>query len=369
MAEKPDLFTSPAKPSGPDVREVVLKLLAHSSQPSAWNLVERVERQVALKARWKIEAVLKVLITDPDLTHLQRDYLSSLLEGGDLAKALAGEPPPRRQIESTVDELLRQGAVYRSSDDFREMVSFMAQFRDYAPYNNMLVRTQNPSCSFYATETDWRTRFGRKLKEDAQPMLILAPMHPVMLVYDLDETTGPSLPKELEHFAHFEGEWDGAWLKRTIDNAARHDHVGVDFKKLSTTQAGFATIVRGAGGCKMRIAIHDGLDGPSRFGVLCHELAHIFLGHLGCDRDHWWPSRVDLDHHAMEVEAEAAAYIVTTHLGLEGASADYVSRHLDKGQPPRTVSLDMIAKVAGRIERMARETLPLRQSRLSARPS
>ena len=200
-------------------------------------------------------------------------------------------------------------------------------------------------------------------------MLILAPMHPVMLVYDLDETTGRSLPKELKDFARFEGEWDGAWLKRAIDNAARHNHVRVDFKTLSTTQVGFATIVRGAGGCKMRIAIHDGLDEPSRFGVLCHELAHIFLGHLGCDRDHWWPSRIDLDRHAMEVEAEAAAYIVTTHLGLEGTSAGYVSRHLDEGQPPRTVSLDMIAKVAGRIERMARETLPARRSRISARAS
>ena len=62
----------------------------------------------------------------------------------------------------------------------------------------------------------------------------------------------------------------------------------------------------------------------------------------------------------MELEAEAAAYIVTTHLGLEGASAGYVSRHLDEGQPPRTVSLDMIAKVAGRIERIADEKLPTR---------
>ena len=49
----------------------------------------------------------------------------------------------------------------------------------------MLVRLQNPTCGFYATEPDWVKRFERKLKEDARPMLILAPMHPVMLVYDL----------------------------------------------------------------------------------------------------------------------------------------------------------------------------------------
>jgi len=40
----------------------------------------------------------------------------------------------------------------------------------------MLVRLQNPTCGFYATERDWDDRFGRNLKEDARPMLILAPM-------------------------------------------------------------------------------------------------------------------------------------------------------------------------------------------------
>jgi hypothetical protein len=50
---------------------------------------------------------------------------------------------------------------------------------------------------------------------------------------------------------------------------------------------------------KMRVAIHDDLDGPSRLGVLCHELAHILSGYLGCDRDYWWPSRIDLSHHAI----------------------------------------------------------------------
>ena len=365
MSEQHDFFSTFAEPLGPRVREVVVDLLSRFTQPSAWELVEHVERHVGLKARWEIEPVLKTLATEPELTQLQRSYLASLLETGDLYKALQGEEPPRKQIESTINDLLRRSAVYRSSDKFREMVSFMARFREYAPYNNMLVRTQNPSCSFYAREKDWYERFDRTLKEDARPMLILAPMHPVMLVYDLDQTKGPPLPDELQDFASFEGEWGSAWLKRTVENAARHDRIRIDFKALSSTHAGFATIARGSGEWKMRIAIHDGLDEPSRFGVLCHELAHIFSGHLGCDRDHWWPSRIGLDHHAIEIEAEAAAYIVTTRYGLEGASASYVSRYLKEGQPPKAVSLDTIAKVAGRIERMARETQPRRRSRLS----
>jgi hypothetical protein len=46
----------------------------------------------------------------------------------------------------------------------------------------------------------------------------------------------------------------------------------------------------------------------SQFGTLCHELAHIYLGHLGTDREHWWPSRTDLDVRAVEIEAESTAF-------------------------------------------------------------
>jgi hypothetical protein len=111
------------------------------------------------------------------------------------------------------------------------MIEFMARFRDYAPYNNMLVRLQNPSCGFYATAKDWQGRFRRKIKEDARPMLILAPGHPVMLVYDLDQTQGDTLPKELLEFSHFEGEWEEQWLSRLIGNASGH-RIRVDFKPL-----------------------------------------------------------------------------------------------------------------------------------------
>ena len=57
----------------------------------------------------------------------------------------------------------------------------------------------------------------------------------------------------------------------------------------------------------MRVVVHDALDEPSRFGVLCHELAHILLGHLGGDAHGWWPPRLNLDHDTVEIEAEAVA--------------------------------------------------------------
>jgi hypothetical protein len=193
-------------------------------------------------------------------------------------------------------------------------------------------------------------------------MLILAPKHPVMLVYDLDQTEGADLPKEIQNFGKFEGSWERSWLEDAVQNAAGH-RIRVDFKTLSTTNGGFASLAGGACQWKIRIAIHDGLDEPSRFGVLCHELAHILLGHLGADWDQWWPRRLNISRQTAEIEAEAVAHIVTSNVGLKGATVAYVSRHLTGGKVPSSVSVDYIAKAAGHIEQMATGKMPPRRPR------
>ena len=333
-------------------------ILNDERQPSARELVAELDRAIGIVARWDLESVLASLLDDKKLTHAGRSYLTSLLESDDLIAALRGEGAPDQEIVSTIDALLDASGRYRGSPAFREMVEFMGRFRDYAPYNNMLVRVQNPSCGFYATAKDWRERFGRFIKEDARPLLILAPMRPVMLVYDLDQTHGQDVPAELLRFAQFDGQWEPRWLERLVENAGRH-RIRIDFKNLSSTNAGFATFANPQAGEKMRIAIHADLPAPSRFGVLCHEMAHILLGHLGSDDDHWWPSRSHLGRAPIEVEAEATAYIVTQNLGLDGASAAYVSRYLgEKAEVPKGVSFDLIAKVSGQIKEMALRLQP-----------
>lgn len=326
-------------------------------RPSARELVLEARAQLGGEAAWQLPSVVASFAHHPDLPRSDRDYCRSLAEAGDLVAALRTTEDFRPDITSTIDELIGQSKQYRQSPAFKEMISFMARFRDYAPYNNMLVKIQNPGCSFYATARDWQARFNRHLREDARPMLILAPMHPVMLVYDLDQTDGDAIPDELAKFGKFSGDFRDEWLSRSISNAEKY-RIQIGLKTLSSTHGGFATLARASTGEKMRVVIHDLLDGPSRFGVLCHELAHIMLGHLGSDWDRWWPARANLNKKSMEIEAEAVAFIVTQRFGLKGSSPEYVSRHLDSGEIPEGVSLDLIAKTAGLLERMARETMP-----------
>ena len=343
------------------VRQVILDALNAPRQPSPYELVAAVHGLVGAAAHCELRPALVALSQDTRQSRACREYVQAVLADEDLMRALFGEDGPGRAVESSFDQLVRRSKQYRSAASFREMLDFMARFREYAPYNNMLVHLQSPACSFFATETDWRKRFGRTVKEDARPLLILAPMRPLMCVYDIGDTDGPPLPTELLEFSAFEGPITDEVLHLLVDNAARHDRIRVDFKSLSMTLSGFATFHRGPGDWKMRIAVHGALDVASKVGVLCHELAHIYLGHLGPDADRWWPARSNLDHHSVEIEAEATAYLVTSRLGLTGTSHAYVSQHLSEGDVPAGVSLDLIAKVAGRIEQMSRRKLPERR--------
>lgn len=184
-------------------------------------------------------------------------------------------------------------------------------------------------------------------------MLILTPMGPFMTVFSLDGTEGTELPDELNRFATFEGRWDPARLGRLIENARRH-RIRMDFRPLSSTNAGFVRETLETDREKLRIVIHEEMDERSTFAVLCREMAHVLLGHLCNDENRWWPARSHLGRSAIEIEAETSAYIVTRRRGLEGTSAEYMSRHLHyDGTVPTGVSFDTIAKAARKIERMA----------------
>lgn len=346
--------------TGNTLEIIILDILNSSQQPSAQELVRICVQECGQSIRENLKESVLHLIDDPSLPEYKKEYLKHILQDGSIDKAIAGADDchDRRDVNTGIDLLVSMSRKYRSSEDFHEMIRFMGQFREYAPYNNMLVRIQNPSCGFYATANDWKNRFGRTIIEDARPMLILAPMHPVMLVYDMDSTEGKPLPAELINFSRFEGRWEPKWLERLIENAKRYQ-IQVQRKTLSLSNSGFATHAKRNSQWKMRIVIHDELDGPSCFGVLCHELAHIFLGHLGGDKDLWWPSRLNLGHSPMEIEAESTAFIVTRQLNLTGSSHAYVSAHLkDSDRLPDAVSVDNIAKVSGKILQMAKGLMP-----------
>lgn len=221
----------------------------------------------------------------------------------------------------------------------------------------MLVRLQRPGATYVATEKDWRIRFKRWIKEDAIPILILAPMTPIMCIYDVEDTEGTSLPELVDNFAKVDGELDPRVLQNTLDNCQRK-LIEVAFKPFGKLSGGYATTKVSDNNFKMRIVINERYSTEQRYSVLCHEIAHILLGHLGGDEDGWWPTRMNLSHRSVEIEAESVAFMVCARAGLVSTAESYLARHNPEPSQLAKISVDSMVRVAGLIESMGERLLP-----------
>jgi hypothetical protein len=343
----------------PQAREFVVKWI-NGRQGSAAELVRALEEEVGWPARHALTPILDELRASRQLPPAGRKYLRYTLSGGEVAQALADGASPDHEYQSSLDELFIRSRRFRRSRKFADAVDFLAKFREYSPFNNMLVFLQNPLATYFATARHWQKAFGRSVKEDARGMVLLAPRTPVLLVYDISDTEGPPLPDKLAGFSKTAGNFNPALLDRTIKNAER-DRIRVERVSMGQLRGGFATTRVRSADWKMRIGLREELGAASAYQVLCHELAHIYLGHVGADRDVGWPYRTNLTEAVTEIEAESVAYVVCRRAGVETRSAEYLSTYAEDNSEIDAISLDMVSRVAGRLEEMGRRLLPPRE--------
>jgi hypothetical protein len=343
----------------PQAREFVLKWIG-GRQGSAAELVRAIQEEVGWQARHVLAPILDELRGSRELPDAGRKYLRYTLSGGEVAEALAEGAAPDQEHQSSLDALFGHSRRFRNSRKFAQAVEFVAKFREYSPFNNMLVYLQNPLATYFATARHWQKAFGRSVKEDARGMILLAPRTPVLLVYDIADTEGPPLPDKLGVFTQTAGRFNPTLLDRTIKNAER-DRIRVERKPMGQLRGGFATTRVEDSSWKMRVGLREELDAASAYQVLCHELAHIYLGHVGVDRDGWWPYRTNLTEGVTEIEAESVAYVVCRRAGLETRSAEYLSSYVEDNSDIDAISLDLVSRVAGRLEEMGRRLLPPRE--------
>lgn len=100
----------------------------------------------------------------------------------------------KQKHKNTFDELVGLTQGYRNSTRYLEFISFVAKIKNYSAYNVALIYSQNPNVTFVASKTDWKRRHNRTIKADARPLIILAPFHPVLFVFDVADTEGEPLP-------------------------------------------------------------------------------------------------------------------------------------------------------------------------------
>ena len=323
---------------------------------SAADLLVDIERELGWPARLMVNKVVKSLRNDSTLNNVDHKFIVHTLNDQSLAQAVSRENDGVSAHQSALDELFMRSKKFRNSQKFGETVEFIAKFRDYSPFNNTLIYLQNPLATYVATAGQWFKNFRRTVKEDARPMIILAPRTPVLLLYDVQNTEGPALPAKLEMFGKVGGRFDPAVLQRTLINCAR-EKIQVERKDLPSLRAGLATMRVRAPEWNARVCLRAELDDAAAYGALCHELAHIFLGHVGANKKCNWPYRPKVSHAVAEIEAEAVAYIICKRAGLKTRSDEYLSTFLEDSSEFENISIDLVSRVAGRVEAMAQRAL------------
>lgn len=297
--------------------------------------------------------------------------MSAALYGDEVpADPLTGPPSPAaRFAEMTdrraLDELFDYARRYRTGSEYQQLLTFVSRFRFYAPFNAMLVHLQMDGATYVAPPHRWLRQFQRRIRSGARPLVILQPMGPVMLVYDVSDTEplpgAPALPRWVtDPFTVRSGEI-GPKFAMTVSNA-RRDSVSVVERDAGSQSAGLIRVSGRATPWRYEVLLNAKHAPEARYATLAHELAHLYCGHIGTPDASWWPDRRGLSRAAAEIEAESVCYLVCRRLGLDNPSGEYLAAYLGRDRElPDTVSIDRIMKVVGLLESMASSALKPRK--------
>lgn len=284
--------------------------------------------------------------------------------------------------KTALDELFFLAKHYRSSEKFMELLRFVAKFREYSAFNAMLVHIQMPGAKYVLPAKRWLKEYGRRPVPDAQPLVMLQPMSPVMFGFDVSQTEGAKLPSSFANPFETYGDIRTDEMRLTIENATR-DGIDVQQKPLGSTLGGYvrnalcADHEIGVGFNKhssksiyiddrdvqivAQIVLNSNLPNATNYATLSHELGHLYCGHVGTPNPKWWPDRRGLSREICEFEAESVSYLVCRRADLETPAAEYLHYYLDKNDDIPQISLNVVFKASQRIEDMRLRCLPFRK--------
>jgi len=281
----------------------------------------------------------------------------------------------REHLDAWVEDLAELTDEAQASEQFQQWLDVQSKFHDYSARNTLLIKLQCPAATKVAGYQTWKDEFDRQVQQGEEAMWIWAPIiikkcpscgnspsyhantdceydktdptdwsrglvgfRPTS-VFDVSQTEGESLP-ELATAAH--GDSDGlvdALLVATAD-------LDVDARLVAPDEWEHGS-ARGV--CERRsptttkpvIEVVERENQAAIASTLVHEFAHAKL-HFDCDDE---PERA-----CREVEAEAVAYIVSRHFGLDADNSAFYLAAWDEAAPDTVRDrLDRISRTASEI--------------------
>ena len=280
-----------------------------------------------------------------------------------------------RTIDQWLDELTALVEEARASEEFQAWLDVQSRFHDYSYRNTLLINHQYPEATKVAGYRTWQQEFDRHVREGESAIWIWAPIiakrcpdcenaesyherigceydetppkewskglvgfRPAP-VFDVSQTEGEPLP-ELDTMAA--GQADEL-VTALLEAAAP---LGIDARVIPTEEWAHPSA---AGLCKPQPDVgRPRVEAKARerdaalAGVLIHEYAHALL-HVGVPDE--------TERTKREVEAEAVAYVVGRHFGLDTAnSAIYLAAWQGDER-------EVLQERLGRISRTASEVI------------
>ena len=246
-------------------------------------------------------------------------------------------------------------AIKKARDDNRLLnyLSFCARFHSYSFANRLLIWAHRPNATFVAGVKTWQ-KMGRHVKKGEKGIPIFAPitvkkprkvdlqdqglgsgqdnkdqeivtLFKVVYVFDVTQTEGKPIPQAPDIISV---NGDASSLLPALE--ALVTELGITLKYVDDLAP--YGVSKGGG-----IEIRASLNTAERFAVLVHELAHELL--------HRKWQRTALSTKLKELEAEATAYVVLTHFGLECNAPTYLALYRVE-QVDILESLERIAQTA-----------------------
>jgi len=259
--------------------------------------------------------------------------------------------------ENHVADLITAISETKDTKRFLDYLDFCARFHRYSFRNRILIWTYKPEATFVAGFHTWR-QMGRWVRKGETGIPIFAPMSikkmqeveddikedddktflrfKVVYVYDVSQTEGDPLPDMNVLAVCGENELLGA-----LEDFTRAQGIKLGYSSDKSLE-----FLRAAGiSARGRIQIRSSLNDSQRFYVLSHELAHEFLHDL--------QARKELSTKVKELEADATAYVVCSHFGIETRSSVYLALYQVEEVDVKA-SLDRIVSAASKIIRGVR---------------
>jgi antirestriction factor ArdC-like protein len=230
----------------------------------------------------------------------------------------------RKTVKGYIAHLADETDAAQASEAMQDWIELLSKFHRYSVNNTWLIYCFRPDATLVKGYKSWQ-KLGRQVRRGEQGIPILAPCpyerrdpdtdevvrrgmyFRVVYVFDVSQTDGEPLPEEPSWVTDGEG---GEALTEALMAVAQGKEIKVNLEAEGLGE------VRGSSS-NGSVKVRAGLSSLGAAKTLAHELAHEML--------HWGPER-SRDRHIVEMEAEAVAYTVLRHFGLEGTgSPNYIA--------------------------------------------